>query len=323
MTFLSSQHHSFDLKLAKTYGVEESIMIHHFQHWIRINCYAKRNFHDGKTWSYQKRKDIQAHFPYWNLERIRYLCEKLVSMGVLVTSNYNKSPFDTTLWYAFVNEKAFGVDPESSNNFYERENPQPSTANPLRDGKIPTPSGKIPTSIPDTKPTDSLKKKENIEKKSATFANAQSLADFFLLKIKEKKPDFSKGLTPSWIKFCDKLLKARSREDLEKLIVFGFDHEFWFKNILSPEKLLKHIDALELEMSKQKKSPAQKQRGDKELAEKIHKKYGKHPDIYFGENHIEFNFGPMNRPYLKFGDNGFEEQVLSNLRKMNLPTKDL
>jgi len=149
------------------------------------------------------------------------------------------------------------------------------------------------------------------------------LADFFLLKLKEKKKDFSKGLTPSWIKSCDKLLQVRSREAIEKLIDFGFKHEFWFKNILSPEKLLKHLDSLELEISKEKKSPVQKQLTDKELVEKIHKKYHGHPDISFGGNHIEFNFGPMNRPYIKFGENGFREQVLNCLYKMKLPTDGL
>ena len=103
MSFLSSQHHSFDIKLAAKYGVEEAILIHHFQHWIRINANAGRNFIDGKTWTYQKRKDIQSHFPYCNYDRVKYLCEKLVNQGVMVSSNYNKSPFDNTNWYAFAN----------------------------------------------------------------------------------------------------------------------------------------------------------------------------------------------------------------------------
>jgi hypothetical protein len=83
---------------------------------------------------------------------VRYLCEKLVSKGVLVTNNFNKCKIDKTLWYAFKDEKLFGVDRESSKKFYEREN-SPSK------GKIPISKGKIPTPIPDSKPDP--KAKEN------------------------------------------------------------------------------------------------------------------------------------------------------------------
>lgn len=320
MTFLSSQHHSFDVRLARAFGMDGAVLIHHFQHWIRINRFAKRNIKDGRCWTYQTRREIQAHFPYLSFDEVRRTCEKLIALGVLVTGNYNKSKVDKTLWYAFVDEQAFGVDEENSNKFYERQNCPSKGKSAFPEGKSATP---IPDTKPNAKPEEKEKEKENIQKKDAPFANAQALADFFLVKLREKKPDFSKGLTPSWIKSCEKLLKARSRPDLEKLIAFGFEHEFWFKNILSPDKLLKHLDALELEMSKVQKSPAQKQLSDKELAEKIRKKYRGHPEIIFGENHIEFNFGPMNRPYLKFGDSGFREQLLNYLDKMRLSIEGL
>ena len=161
---ISSQHHSFDIRLAGLYGVEEAILIHHFQHWVRINYAAGRNIKDGRCWTYQSRREIQLHFPYWNVERIRYLCQRLVELGVLVTANYNKSAIDKTLWYAFVNEKAFGVDGESSNKFYERENPHSS-------GKIPVPCGKSPKPIPDTKSSDTklqIKAKKERAEKSAS-----------------------------------------------------------------------------------------------------------------------------------------------------------
>lgn len=153
---ISSQHHSFDILFASKFGVEESILIHHFQHWIRINRYRNRNIHDGHCWTYQTRTDIQAHFPYWNVDRVKYLCEKLVSMGILITGNYNKKPMDHTLWYAFADEKQFGVDDESSNNFYDK-------------AKVPNRKGKsahaIPDSIQDTKPIEEDVGFSNSEKK--------------------------------------------------------------------------------------------------------------------------------------------------------------
>lgn len=152
MTY-TSQHHSFDIALASKYGIEEAILIHHFLHWIRINRQAGRNIREGKCWTYQSRKEILDHFPYWNLDRVKYLCEKLVALGVLVTANFNKSPMDKTLWYAFADEKAFGVDEEYSKNLYERQN-CPSK------GKSAFPKGKSAPPIPDTKTNTKTTDKE-------------------------------------------------------------------------------------------------------------------------------------------------------------------
>jgi hypothetical protein len=140
MTHYSSQHHSFDIALASKYGEEEAILIHHFKHWIRLNRFKKKNIRDGKCWTYQSRKDIAAYLPYWSVDEVRRLTEKLERQGVLISANFNKSPIDKTLWYAFVDELAFGVDEESSNNFYERQKCQSS--------------GKSAKPIPDTKTKD-------------------------------------------------------------------------------------------------------------------------------------------------------------------------
>ena len=138
MTALSSQHHSFDIALAAEFGVECAILIHHFQHWIRINQQAKRNIREGRCWTYQSRKEILLHFPYWNFDEIRRLCEKLVNMGVLISKNFNKNPIDKTLWYAFTDEQKFKVDSEYSRNVYERQNCPSRGKIALREAKLPS-----------------------------------------------------------------------------------------------------------------------------------------------------------------------------------------
>jgi hypothetical protein len=111
-------NHSFDLNLATKYGVEEAILIHHFQYWIEINQRAKRNFHENRTWSYQTLDEIHEHFPYWTKDHIRDLIEKLCTgksrysdkklfEPVLMKSDFNKSKFVKTLWYSFIDEKMF------------------------------------------------------------------------------------------------------------------------------------------------------------------------------------------------------------------------
>lgn len=119
---MSSLHHSFDVSLAAQYGVEEAILIHHFQYWIQHNKNQSRNFLNNRTWMYQTREEIAAHFPYLSFKTVRRICEQLVSKGVLITGNFNKKGFDKTLWYAFREEEKFINSYENSNNFYEGPN---------------------------------------------------------------------------------------------------------------------------------------------------------------------------------------------------------
>jgi hypothetical protein len=239
MIGFSSMHHSFDVGLAAKYGIEEAILIHHFQHWIRINRFKDRNIYDGKCWTYQSRKEIQAHFPYMSYETIKYRIERLIFLGVLVAKNFNKNRMDKTLWYAFVDEKKFMVDEDFSNNVYEREN-SPSI-------------GKIPHSLykdTDTKPTYTKKK----NKQKETTSVSAGLAFFFFEEIRKIKKDFKKPDLEKWAQEIEKIISIDKREPekIKLLIAWALNHEFWHSNILSPQKLRKQFDRLDLQMNKKK-----------------------------------------------------------------------
>lgn len=62
---------------------------------------------------------------------------------------------------------------------------------------------------------------------------------------------------------------------------------------------------------------------NRDLAHKIKKIYPRENDIILGENYIEFDRGPNNRPHIKFSDNSFKDQVILNLTKMHLSTEGL
>lgn len=103
--------HSFDIELAVKLGDPNlAILVNHFQYWINLNKRLKRNFIDGRTWMYQTRNEIAAHFPYWSPDQIRRMTDKLVDLGILIKGNYNKHGFDKTIWYAFKNEEIFTND---------------------------------------------------------------------------------------------------------------------------------------------------------------------------------------------------------------------
>lgn len=114
MSIQKSLHHSFDINIAEKYGIEEAILIHHFQHWISINRRLKRNFHEGTYWMYQSLDEIAANFPYMTKDRIFNIIERLCTgksrfskkdgidfEPILKKGNFNKSRYDRTVWYAF------------------------------------------------------------------------------------------------------------------------------------------------------------------------------------------------------------------------------
>lgn len=64
-----------------------------------------------------------------------------------------------------------------------------------------------------------------------------------------KEPNMQK-----WSKSFDLILRLdnRSIEDIKEKIVFSQKNEFWYKNILSPDKLRKHYETLTLQMKEPK-----------------------------------------------------------------------
>lgn len=302
-----SQHHSFDIHLASKYGIECALLIHHFQHWIGVNRRNKRNLHEGRCWTYQTREEISSYFPYWSTETVRYLCQKLVQLKILMTGNFNRTKYDRTLWYAFVDEEKFGVD-ENSNISYKREKSQMVEGiSPQGVEEIPTP---IPDSITDSKeqerkatpppPPSRIKIKEEKKEMAERVLITQSQHENLLKKL---------GNDPEKLKACYEKLSIWK---IGKQIMGGTD----YRSILNWV-----IKAVEEDASKPK--PLDYESMNKTLVLKISERYNNHPDISVGYNYIEFNFGALNRPHLKFSDHGFREQVLNNLRKMNLPTQGL
>ncbi len=122
MTFNTTLHHAFDVDLATLYGLEESIMIHHFQYWIRHAKSLGKNQHEGRTWWYQSIREISAHFDYWSIKQVEKILNKLVDKKIIIKGNFNKNPFERKCWYAFENEKMFAISPFGEMQIRKRGN---------------------------------------------------------------------------------------------------------------------------------------------------------------------------------------------------------
>jgi len=95
-------NHSFNIDLAKKYGIEESIIIENMAFWLKKNMANNKNFNDGKYWVYNSINAFHLLFPYMAIGKIKRCLSNLEDMGVLASNNYNKVAYDRTKWYSII-----------------------------------------------------------------------------------------------------------------------------------------------------------------------------------------------------------------------------
>ena len=105
--------HSFDINIATEYGVNCAIIIQNLYYWIKKNEANEKHFHDGKYWTYSSVKAFEKLFPYWSSKQITSILHKLEESELIVSGNFNKSPYDRTKWYALT---------EKGNALFQKEN---------------------------------------------------------------------------------------------------------------------------------------------------------------------------------------------------------
>jgi len=91
--------------------------------------------------------------------------------------------------------------------------------------------------------------------------NEYKLAAYLFNHIKKNNPKAKEPNYQSWCKQFDSILRIDERdlEEVKKVIQFALTDSFWYKNILSPEKLRKQYDRLVTQMNEKKSSPKQQQ----------------------------------------------------------------
>ena len=171
---------------------------------------------------------------------------------------------------------------------------------------------------PDYKEEASSKEKQ--KEGNASPSIEERLSNFLLSKIQNHKPNFTGKVIPKWLHDSQKLIKMRSSDELKKVIDWVCDDPFWSGVVMSPGNLLKNLDKIEMQMIKKSDSSPSKAQENQKLAEKVKEQFPDRNEIELGYNYIEFRMGRMGvpDPHLVFGDNGFEEQLHNNLRKIGL-----
>lgn len=93
-------YHCFSVEIAARYGILEAVLIENIKYWVDKNRANGKNIFDGRPWTYNSVKAFTDLFPYASEGQIRRALKKLESCGLLLTGNYNKLPYDRTMWYA-------------------------------------------------------------------------------------------------------------------------------------------------------------------------------------------------------------------------------
>jgi len=299
------------------YGQEIATLIHHFQHWIKLNRrkQSQKHLRDGKWWTYQTREDIQNFLPYMDMQKIRYLTDQMVDKNILIKGNYNKSPIDKTLWYAFVNEDEF-LGTEDSNNVYESGKPQ-STAvnrNPCAENRKAIPDPKSS----DTQSTDILtsgeESEERIEIQSPASKKPLSRKKINLPK-EEKAPHVLLNEEE-----VQSLLRKTGNDPVkvekcyQKLSEWKIAHPDY-----NPKSDYLAILKWVLESIQEERIKPKNEDLNKIIQEEFPRYVGER--IILGYNYIEFPW--LYEGHYMHEDSAFIDKVLNALRKMELPIEKI
>lgn len=92
--------YDFDTEIAKKLDVNSAILFSNIQFWCAKNKANKKNYNDGRYWTYNSTEAFSELFQWLTKKQIRLCLEKLEENGYISTGNYNKSAYDRTKWYA-------------------------------------------------------------------------------------------------------------------------------------------------------------------------------------------------------------------------------
>ena len=133
--------HSFDIDIAKEYGILEAIFLNHLQFWIEKNRANETNFFDGEYWTYNSTRAFNELFPYVSERQIKNALKNLRDNEVIKVGNYNTVAYDRTLWYAFTEkgksivQKCTMDGAKMSNGYTENVQPIPNINTNIKPNK--------------------------------------------------------------------------------------------------------------------------------------------------------------------------------------------
>lgn len=119
--------HSFEPEIAKQVGVNAAVIYQNIIWWAEKNAANGRHQHDNLWWTYNSIAAFAELFPYLTGKQIRVALDKLEEAGLIVSGNFNKSPYDRTKWYAPTCLNGLSDLPTKANEVDQKGKPIPDS----------------------------------------------------------------------------------------------------------------------------------------------------------------------------------------------------
>jgi hypothetical protein len=290
---MTSLHHSFNAEHAAEYGIAEAVLIHHLQHWITKNRILNRNFIDGRTWTYQTQEEIASNFPYMGKYQIFRLLKNLENAGVILKGNFNKTSYDRTTWYSFVDEDKFlpAIDKLKKRNINEADSQSGGndSATCIK-GTDPVPDAETKRERAPTAPKKPTASSRALHVSTSDEEHRKLIEEFGAEKTQKMYQALSdwKQITPKY---------RWKKGDYASVLRWG-------------------VDALKEKEEKPQGKESRKEK-DLEFMKRVFARYQSRTEITFTKDYIVFSNGPR-EVYANLGDHGFQEIVINELRKRQL-----
>ena len=216
-------HHSFDIDIAKEYGILEAILINNLWFWIEKNRANGINYYDGEYWTYNSTRAFNELFPYVTERKINYALKHLIDEGIIKTGNYNAIAYDRTLWYAFT-EKGKSIVQKCKMDLSILSNGNVENVKPIPDiNTNKKPNKKTNIFVPPT-----LEEIETYCKERNNNVDAKKFYDYYTagnwVDAKGNKVKNWKQKLITWEKMNNtdkKQIKQPSKQEEELLKIFG------------------------------------------------------------------------------------------------------
>lgn len=93
----------FNSEIARRFGVDEAIFIHHLQYWVDYNKSNEinRKEFEGAVhyWTHNSMKAFASYFQFWTEKQILRIVKSCKEKGLIISSSFCEENTGKTLWY--------------------------------------------------------------------------------------------------------------------------------------------------------------------------------------------------------------------------------
>ncbi len=233
--------HSFNIEIAKEYGVNAAIIYKNIRFWCDKNKANKKQIHDDNYWTYNSVRAWHELLPYLSEKQIKHAIKLLIDAELIIVGEYNKTKYDRTKWYAI---REYSISTKG-----QMEEPKVSNEEVQKDQPIPDVNTNVNTYIKESVASAPSLPLSRQKKKVMYSDDDMGLAvtmyhNFLATNDGFKKPDLE-----MWANEF-RLMREIDNRTVEKMDNFlnslALDDDnmwqFWRGNILSPKSMRKNYD---------------------------------------------------------------------------------